>query len=323
MTNTTNTTTDTLPGSQIRAGHRSTLMAVLGPELMLPVRSIGDRFYMEGNFPYRHLLSHADALAADPTTGDHVAYTINQAGAGIRPRITIAETADTVSRRSALAIMGGAYHESFHRLWSGQGEITGNEVRRVIAAGAVAGVTYHAHVRLLAEIQNVLEDIRIERIGCAVFPGVHTKMADLADFVLDAEAPVRAAHLKGNVNVAQIALSVLREVGLGYNTVKVREAMAHYRKVAPHAVALVLNGPLTPILRAIVPDVSTPAAIERAKADVALSTILALRALGSLVTASQQQPPQPQQGQTGGKGKLKGKPEASEEPSDESDPGDG
>lgn len=320
------TTTDTLPGSQVRSGHKSTLLAVLGPEHMIDVRSMGDRFYMEGQFPYRMLLQHTDRLVADGSAADAVATEITRAGAFIRPRITIAETADVVTRRSALAIMGGAYHESFHRLWSGQGDITAREIRRVVGAGAVPGVTYAPHQRLLAEVQNVLEDIRIERIGCAVFPGVHTKMADLADFVLDAEQPVRDAQLKGNVNVAQVAMCVLREVGLGYNTVKVREAMAHYRKVCPQAVALVLNGPLTPILRAIVPDVSTPAAIERAKADVALSSILALQALGALVQASQAQPPQPQppQPQDGGKGGTgKGKPSKGEsEASDTSDGSD-
>ena len=83
----------------------------------------------------RHLLlgSNVDRIAANPAAAADVTDTINRAVAGAVPRITIAETADVITRRNFMALLGGAYHEAFHRLWSQQGCICRCAVRVLVA----------------------------------------------------------------------------------------------------------------------------------------------------------------------------------------------
>ena len=300
--------TDSLPGAKVRAGHRASLFGVLGAKNMIPIRSSGKRFMMKGHFPYRGALQKLSEFAQSskgkgvPSRYDYEnwARDLNNDSYKVTPEICIAQTGDEISRRTYMALIGGANHEGFHRLYSGQGLVYAKQLQDCIAPFFKIGVPYHQKtiLSLLAEAQNVFEDIRIERIGCAEFPGVHTKMADLADFVLDQEEDTRKFDLetlaKGKTPPpARIALAVFREVGLGYSTVKTRDALTHYKKIAPKVVELVRTGALAPFLKKIIPDVSTPEAIEIAKTQVSLSTSLAIEFVSVLYDLSIAPPPPP------------------------------
>lgn len=287
---------DLLPGAKVRLRFRKSLFGILGKEKMLPVSSYGKRFFMIGHFPYRILNHHVCEWARKnpgkfPDASDFRdwAAQINAADR-LPPSITIAHTGDQITRRMHMALIGGATHEGWHRLYSGQGTLTADDIADVVTPHWVDGLPYGSRgiEHLLQEGQNFFEDIRIERIGCAEFPGSVVKMADLADFIIDQEAKGRKRDLDDPTAVSQVQVvfGTLRELGLGYSTEKTRAALAHYEKVAPKAVALVRNGPLSQLLDEIIPDVSTPEAIARAKRQVGLSARLSFQLLKILYELS-------------------------------------
>lgn len=295
---------DLLPGAKVRAGHRKSLFGILGAKNMVPIRSEGKRFFMVGHFPHRHLISLISEWADKnrdrrPTYNDFEAWAHKINGAPrLPPRITIAQTGEEISRRTYMALIGGASHEGFHRLYSGQGIVSVDDLFDAVYPYWVDGLPYHRPSirKLLQEGQNYFEDIRIERIGCADFPGVYVKMADLTDFILDQEAKVRQNDLldPGSISPARIAYATLREVGLGYSTLKTRAALAHYKKVCPQVVEMVRTGPLAPLLVDAIPDVSTPEALAFAKTQFSLSTSLSFRMIGILHELSLvKEPPRP------------------------------
>lgn len=322
---------DSISGAKVRSGHRASLFGVLGASKMIDIHSGGVHFAMKGHFPYRSVLGKVakftESDTGTPTRSNFTAWAnaISVEGSSITPAIQIAETGDLLTRRAYMALIGGANHEGFHRLYTGQGYASAEDLSKCVLDGFKPGVPYHKYAALLASAQNYFEDVRIERIGCAEFPGVYTKMADLADFVLDQEAPVRTQDLaKGaRPSSARIALSVIREVGLGYNTIKAREAVAHYRRVAPAIVDLVLKGALSPLLREIIPSVKTPRDIDRAKSQVGLSTTLALRFITVLHELSLMPPPPPPAPPPPPGQKGKSQPQPSQGEPGESEPSEG
>jgi hypothetical protein len=294
-----------ISGARVRSGHRASLFGILGRK-MIPIHSSGTGFMMRGHFPFRQVLQKIVAhskISVDPPTDLIFRKWASQISkdSKVKPSIQIAETGDLLTRREYMALIGGANHEGWHHLYTAQGPVTGEELSQSILPGYRVGVPYHLYPDLLSASQNVFEDIHIERIGCAEFPGAYTKMADLADFILDQESKALKSNPETKESAAGTALCLIREVGFGYNTVKTRAAMDHYRSTHPEIVDLVLNGALSPVLREAIPDVSTPAAILQAKENKGLSTTLALRFIALLheLVVAPPTPPEPEnQGET-------------------------
>jgi len=280
-----------LHGGRVRAGHRATLFGILGERYMVPIRSAGRRFFMIGSFPYRsaiekvaHFSKIADGADRAPTRENYREWADEFNQGRVKPTIQIAATDDNINVRTFMALIGGANHEGFHRLYSGQCPIRGNDLEKAIAPYYNSRIPYSdpETLSLLMESQNIFEDIRIERIGCAEFPGVYTKMADLADFILDQEEPTRERDRKIPPSPARIALAVFREVGLGYSTEKTREALAHYKSVCPEVVEMIRTGALAPLLKDAIPNVGSEREIRIAKLQFGISTELAFRLLSVL-----------------------------------------
>lgn len=301
---------EVLPGHIVREGHRLTVKSILGDRLALPIVSRGDRFYMTGVFPWVRIARSLET----PLTYTNVASWL-QEGGKVEAKIHIAHTPDEVPRPLYYALIGGGAHESWHRLYSRQGDMNPQEAIATLSPylGKIAWAGYQS---LLGDLNNVFEDVGIERLGCAEFPGMTAKMEALQDFILDQEEGFRA-KAKGPNHVANYVFSVLRDLGLGYQTAKGEAAMAHYKKVCPEAVDLVVNGPLRPILDRSIPRVDTPAGIETGKRDLlgGHSLVLALQTIAILLQKASEPPKsqpkappqkqgesQPQQGQPGGGG---------------------
>jgi hypothetical protein len=257
-----NTDIATVPGTLVRDGHRRTVLSIVGKDRMVPVQSSGTRFYMKGSFGWRTVANRIAAGDFDPASlAQHVSYE-----GGVAPMINVAQCDDTVSRRVYMAMVGGAAHEAFHRCYSQQGNLSEEAIRRAIApVRANPTVQWAKHRKLVLDLQNVFEDVAIERIGCAEFPGVAVKMADLADFIVKMERDSRAAAGVPVTAVSAVFIT-LRDAGLGYNTDYVRANLADIKRECPEGFAMVAKGgALHDILLRSIPDVSSPAAIARAK----------------------------------------------------------
>lgn len=174
------------------------------------------------------------------------------------PHIRVAKMPARVNHRTALAIIGGGYHEAWHTKYSKRDRVRLSEVQEIVDLVdefTREGGKFDAKLRgLLTTLQHLIEDIRIERRGNEDFPGAIQPMRDLQDFILDLEAKGRArAEKVKNItvtsNARSILLCALRDLGLGYNTQKAREALAFYKETAPGAVAMLApGGLLAPLL---------------------------------------------------------------------------
>ena len=290
----------TMPGSRVRDGHAATVLSIVGAQRMVPVTSAGKRFYMKGPFGWREV----SAAICDGVT-DPAAIAVRVTNATYNPAVSInvAQCDDDVSRRTYLALIGGACHEAWHRLYSQQGPLQVETIRAALKPLRGTQINWSKRKRLFMDLQNVFEDVAIERIGNAEFPGAHTKLCDLADFIVRMETEGRTAAGNPPITVANAVFVCLRDMGLGYNTFTIRENLAVVKAECPTGYAMVANGMLTDILRRSIPDVSTPAAIARAKKALldGSSLTLALEALVLLegVASGEIEPPKPPQGEGG------------------------
>lgn len=315
----------TMPGSRIRDGHASTVLSIVGKDRMLPVTSSGTRFYMRGSFAWRTVAQQVGQGTLDPVVIQ--TKTVQESrGASAAAAINIAQCDDNVSRRTYMALIGGACHEAFHRVYSYQGTLTAIRIQEAIRPAVLnPQVDWTKRSGLVMELQNIIEDIFIERLGCAEFPGVRTKLADLADFIVKMEAEGRAAA-KVKSNTVQTAFTIFRDVGLGYSTPLVRANLVAVRQDSPAGAAMLApGGVLYPILLKSIPDVSSDTAILSAKVALnnGISLRLALEAV-ALLDAASVASPQPSRGDMdgdqpgtgqGGKPSPNGKPSKGDKPS--------
>ena len=242
----------------IKATHEATVNAVLPAGIRRPVVDKGHRFYNKDRWTGRKVLALMCEWAhkhpeCQPTMMDleRWVYEANYERVD-DPAVVIASTPEKLSDRTAMALVGGGYHEAWHTLYSCRRNLTVTEVAEIILPRWAQVKDWSKYYKLLMEWSNIIEDIRIERLGCAEFPGTRNKMCDLQDFIIDLESEGREnarAHGMPTSNAMTVVCSVFRDVGLGYNTDKQRAALAKYAEESPEAVALVLEGPMAPLLR--------------------------------------------------------------------------
>jgi len=293
-----------MPGSRVRETHAATVLSIVGRERMLPVVTRGTGFAMRGPFGWRAVAPALCRGERDPRIlAEHTRY-----GSNTPASIQIAECGDDVPRRTYLALIGGASHEAFHRLYSQQGVLTPAVIGAAIApVRANPTVDWSRRAKLVLDLQNVVEDIYIERLGCEEFPGVATKMADLADYIVRMEADSREKAGNPPATVVQTVFVAWRDLGLGYNTPTLRDNLARLARECPEGLAMLRpGGALHGVFTRSVPDVRTPAARERAKQALldGIALTLALEAVAHLEGAANAEEPQPSQG-----GEGKGKPQ--------------
>ena len=275
-----------MPGSRVRETHAATVLSIVGRDRAIPVVTGGTGFAMRGPFGWRAVAPALCRGERDPRTlAEHTRY-----GANTAPAIHIAECGDDVPRRTYLALIGGASHEAFHRLYSQQGVLTPDTIRAAIAPVlAHPAIDWSRRAKLVLDLQNVVEDIMIERLGCAEFPGVVTKMHDLADYIVRQEAEGRAKAGNPPTTTVQAVFVTWRDVGLGYNTPTIRDNLARIEGECPEGVAMLRpGGALHDVFTRSIPDVSTPAAREAAKRALldGIALTLALEAVAHLEGAA-------------------------------------
>jgi hypothetical protein len=244
--------TPVINGAKYKQSHKGSVIGILGgaaPE----VTSGGDSFYNVGRWTARFLVERISKWAAKnpgvvPTRAVVLEW-VRDVNAAPNPgsRIVIAETPDRLPLRTALALTGGGYHEALHSLLSAKRDLKLDEVADLILPRWAQVKDWSKIAPALLTWSNIVEDIRIERLGCKQFEDIRFKMCDLQDFILMQEA--KADEKGGRVDPASIAVRTFRDYGLGYNTEKQRDAVVLYQKVNAEAVALVKSGPLSGLLR--------------------------------------------------------------------------
>lgn len=248
-----------LQGSRWRATHRASVVAILGADAP-PIYSRGSRFYNVDRWTGRLLVGFmcewAKANPGCTPTRNQVTEWVDAANAK-KPEearhIVIAATPSLLTMRLALALTGGGYHEALHTQRSCRRDLVPDEIIDIVLPRWARVGDWSKLFKLLQDWSNYVEDVRIERVGNQDYPGIHLKMCHLQDFILEQEFNDRQQILaQGGVDplerAAVVAQAVFRDVGLGYQTETQDEALARYREVNPEAVALVLEGPLRPML---------------------------------------------------------------------------
>ena len=247
-----------LSGAKYRAGYRASVIGILGRDAPR-VSSRGSCFFNLDRWTSRKIIKEMCHWAADnpgcvPTTGDVAQWvaTVNATIVGRTEReIVIANTPEVLPIRTAMALTGGAYHEALHSLYSFTRNLTTKEIQEIVLPRWAKVKDWSRYVMALLQWSNLIEDIRIERCGCQEFDGIYIKMCDLQDFIImqeDKGEDVLRDHGE-KASPLSVVERTFRDVGLGYNTDILRNAIEGYRLTSADAVKLVLEGPLAPFLR--------------------------------------------------------------------------
>jgi hypothetical protein len=251
-----------LNGAKYRATHQASVDAVLGAGVRR-VESRGGMFYNRDRWTLRVFVTHFCAWVSQnqgrkPTSAEitDMVRKANNEYVG-DPGIVIAATPEKLPLHVALALVGGAYHESWHTKYSRRSEIRTYEVEKIVNAVWDRVENWAPLGQTINTWANIVEDIRIERCGCQEYPGAEPKMQDLQSFILDKEEESRNEALvkfgpqaEASLNGAYgIISATFRDVGLGYNTEHQRRALEAYRQRNSEAVDFVLSGPLAELLR--------------------------------------------------------------------------
>lgn len=237
---------------------------------------------------------------------DQIVYDVNRApdhNWRLQPdqkRIHIAGLPDEASRNVKNAAIAGCIHEEGHDLFTRQEKLDADEVAAIVLPRWNSVSNWAPYKGLLLQAANIFEDIYIERLLCAMYPGVRGKMAALQDFILTMEDKSRE-EAGADLTPISALMGLIRDLGLGYKTKLQREAIASYREAHADVCDLILTGKGKPMMKEAMVDVSTKDAIAETRTKTMLSTKLALD-LVILMEEVGGAPPEPEDGEGEGEG---------------------
>lgn len=237
--------------NRAREGCRGALLSVLGTDLMVPLRFRGDQFYCIDVFPWRQCLGFVCEYKKNLVTVKDLApwpKDIEKSASTIKPSVTLPTVSSMLSGKDYEALLGGTYHEGWHRLRRGTTPKP-KEIYRLLKP-RWDGVPWKRHQRILLEFGNILEDIRIERLGIRDFPGTRDRLVEVHDLILNRESRTFDVELRrdSSKNFLVTALRAFRDLGLGYESEAHTRAWSHYQEASPEAVEFVLHGDFNKLL---------------------------------------------------------------------------
>lgn len=256
-----------MSGAKWAASHQASVDAVLNPEGLprVPVTSMGTQFYNSALWTGRKLadrvfewirinLRYNGDFGSLLTKQQADSFCYHANYGYVDEKIVIAATPEELDRGTALALVGGAYHEALHTVFSCKRPISGAEIYQplVTCLGLLDDPTMWAKLTgAILMWSNIIEDIRIERCGIRKYPGMRRKLEELQDFVLKMELQGRAANAHretGKNDELSVICGTFRDIGLGYKTPLQQKIIKDYEKRAPEAFKFVTEGPLAPML---------------------------------------------------------------------------
>ena len=237
-----------LSGAKWRATHQASVDGMLHDlNVRRPVKSFGSGFSNRDRWTGRALFTAMNRYDGEAWELEGI---LREANAEITfvPHIVIAATPDDLPSGTAIALVGGAYHEAWHTRYSRRTTLKREEIEAPLNErwGKADVKFWKGQHGVMLTWSNIIEDIRIERLGCARFPGALPKMEALQDLILKMEQEGFEKQMPENLLLTMIGCA-FRDIGLGYDTPRQQIALAFYERVCPEAVAFV-NGPLRPML---------------------------------------------------------------------------
>jgi len=284
-----------LTGARWRSSHQHSVDSILGAGVR-SVTSYGTQFLNKDHWTARQFIDKMCRWSREypgQMPGEwNIRSWVDQSntdsvyGKGIQ----IANTPDQLPADTALALVGGAYHESWHTLYSRRTNLNTAEMMRVVELWELVP-NWSPLLGSLLTWSNVIEDIRIERIGCKEFPGTTEKMEALQDLILKMEREGREkAAPDPSSELLSTVMCAFRDLGLGYQSEDQLAALKSYAKRCPEAWALVNEGALRPLL---------DRAINLTKKDDLQCLWLAMEIVAFIRNTAKEEQQQPQKPQSG------------------------
>jgi hypothetical protein len=238
-------------GDHYRKIYSAAISGILGKDTP-PVYSKGSSFFNRDRWTLRYFI---DALCTwagknpgcTPVFKD-IRTWVDQANAQSVPKreIVIANTPDSLPLRTALALVGGAYHEAGHTWKSCRRDLITHELFPIVVSRWAKVSDWSCYTEALLRWSNEVEDIWIERNLIATYEGVYVKLCDLQDFILTEEFELWA---KKKPEASDIVAATFRDLGLSYPTQLQKYALEAYKEWNKAAYQLVVQGPLTEFLK--------------------------------------------------------------------------
>ncbi len=246
----------TLSGAKWRATHQATVDAVLGAGTRR-VMSRGSDFFNRDNWAARSLVDMlvrwVRVNGTEAPSREEVEAMVNRANRVnvYEPFIQIAATPDKLPAFLRDALVGGGYHEAWHTEYSRTKSLHIDDIYEPLMALYGLVEDWSPYGQALLTWGNIIEDIRIERLGCKKYPGAPKKMEALQDLILIREDEGRetASHRGLPVNDdLNVVMGSFRDLGLGYTTMRQKQVLAAYKERSLEGWDFVTDGPLTHIL---------------------------------------------------------------------------
>ena len=247
----------TINGKKWAASHQASVNAILDPRTAdaRKVLARGSSFFNKDKWTCRVLQTK---LCESVSYGNEFGYDMvvdalwsANATHVSDPHIVVATNPDRIPLWLARAGIGGDYHEAWHTEYSCRRDLTIEDVWGPLSERWTLLADWRPYIGAVLTWGNLIEDIRIERCGCAKYPGAPDKMADLQDLILKMESEGREASEHRGIdphNDLSVVMGAFRDLGLGYDTDRQNEALAGYRERSPAGWSLVTEGPLKPLL---------------------------------------------------------------------------
>lgn len=228
--------------------YRSSIYSILGDQT--PVTELSGNMFLNQNRwtaqiflgkLYQWMLDHASNIPCKSTIQSLVESSNEVV---VEPKIIMPVMPQEVDTRLSMALTGGAYHESWHTIYTCKRPLSREEVYDIVEPRLSKAKHPRTVIKIAQDWMNLIEDVRIERLGVKEYPGTWVKMNDLTDYIISRELH----NVDYEENLVNIVARVFREYGLGYSTIITRSALSLYEKVDPETVDFVVNGPLRPHL---------------------------------------------------------------------------
>ncbi len=233
--------------------HRASVESILG-SLTPKVESKGDSFYnvdrwVGGKF----LINELSKLNPENDLESEIRKAVKRANDLPCPerKIVVAETPDQLPLNTLQALIGGCYHEAWHTLYSHRETIQRAQEDWLVVQllPLIPQVRWQKGTAdLWGHLWNTIEDVRIERLGCADFEGTPHNLRCLADFVLDQEDALRAKH-KAPIQPNEVLLGGFSILGFEYYTPKSKARIQEYQETHPDVWELLSQGEIACILQ--------------------------------------------------------------------------
>lgn len=230
----------------------------------VPVFAQGSMFFCTANFTLNKFIvqlcqwakSHPDGIpsqghikrwCAEANRSHFVTGHGERISTSPQKKIVIQAIPDVLTQRMIMALNGGLLHESAHLLYTYQGRLDWKRMCKMVLPLWGKVKNWGKMQSALLSWTNLIEDIRIERLLRLNYANTMTQLADLQDLILRMEGHEDGKFEK-NAKALQVICGSFRDIGLGYNTVLGRKAIASYKKVDEKSFKFVTKGALRPML---------------------------------------------------------------------------